>query len=194
MTPPAGPVTFHIETERFLFRTLTPADASERWCQWLLDPHAALMLNAPRQRLTLEQLRAYIAGFDQIERLLCGLFERKTGQHFGIITGEYIDGGRRIMPSALIGEPEYRNIGALTELRDQLGPQLMAKLSFEAAVASVLAHNTIMISILEARGWKLIRRLRSEKKRADGQGFVDLLLYELRRETWFEQRKASGLD
>ena len=53
----SGPIIVHLETERFLFRTITLADASQRWCEWLQDPHTALMLNARRQIISLEQLR-----------------------------------------------------------------------------------------------------------------------------------------
>ena len=69
----------------------TVEDASERWCAWTNDPLAAMMLNTRRQALDLEQLRRYIAGFDQIDRIMVGLFDRKTGLHFGIIIGEFID-------------------------------------------------------------------------------------------------------
>jgi RimJ/RimL family protein N-acetyltransferase len=175
------PLVFALESERFIFRTLTVADASERWCEWTADPHAALMLNAPRRRLDMAQLQAYIEGFDQIERIMVGLFDRKSGQHFGLFTGEYVDDRRRIMPSLLIGEPRFRHSGVLKEMRETLQTFILQNVPFESAVAPVLSHNEVMIRYLESQGWTLLRRLPGEKKRADGQGYLDVLLYELPR-------------
>lgn len=181
----------HLVTDRFLIRTITLADASERWCQWTADPLAAIMLNARRQPLQLQELRDYIARFDQIDRIMVGLFDRHTGQHFGIIVGEFIDDRKRIMPSMLIGEPEYRDVGVMTEIRNSFGDFVFEHLPFDSAVASVLAHNDVIIKILESRGWKFLRRVTGEKRRANGEGFVDLLYYELPRETWYEYRGQS---
>ena len=80
MAIPQTPLDIRLESERFLFRTLSAADASERWCQWLEDPVAVRMLNAKPQRLSLERLRAYIGSFDQRHKLLCGIFDKASGR------------------------------------------------------------------------------------------------------------------
>lgn len=175
-------------TDRFHIRSITPGDVSERWCQWTADPLAAFLLNAPRRPLDIAQLRAHVESIDQIDRILVGLFNRHTGLHVGVIAADFIDDRRRIMPSILIGEGEYRNVGVMTEIRDTFGDFAFDNLPFESAVASVLAHNEVMIKIMESRGWKFLRRLEREKKRADGRGYIDVLVYEFPREVWYEQK------
>ena len=175
-------------TDRFHIRSIKLEDVSERWCQWTADPLAALLLNAPRQPLDIAQLRAHVESIDQIDRIMVGIFDRATGQHVGVIAADFIDDRKRIMPSILIGEPEHRNIGVMTEIRDTFGDHAFDNLPFESAVATVLAHNEVMIKIMESRGWKFLRRLEREKKRVEGRGYIDVLVYEFPRAVWYEQK------
>jgi len=186
------PVTF--ESERFLIRPLTEADVSERWAGWLNDPIAAQMLNAKPRSMSLDELRDYVRKFDGRQRWLVGIFDRATGQHIGIGTGEVIDEGRRFIPSILIGEPEYRNVGIMSEILDTQGEHFLEKLGFEAIVSTVLAYNVIVIAFVEARGFKRVRTLTGYKKSARGGPDIDLLVYEFSRADWREYRKKKSGD
>jgi RimJ/RimL family protein N-acetyltransferase len=180
------PLYVHVETDRTLVRTLTVEDASQRWCEWTKDPVASLMLNARPKALELDELRAYIAGFDRIDRYIVGLFDKKNGKHFGIIVSEFME-PRKLTPSLLIGEPEYRNTGVMTDLRDVVLDFALENQDFDAVVSTVLAHNTVMIEMLERRGAKPVRRILNAKRRRDGNGFYDLLVYETSREEMIRQ-------
>jgi RimJ/RimL family protein N-acetyltransferase len=184
-----GVISVTFETERFLFRPLTEADVSERWAQWLNDPIAAQMLNARPRSMTLDELRAYVWGFDGRNRWLVGIFHRTTGQHIGIGTGELVEFGRKFIPSILIGEPEFRNMGMLTDILDSMGEHYFETLGFAAAVATVLAYNKVVIHFLESRGFKLVRTLPGHKKSARGGPAIDLLVYEFSRAEWRNYRR-----
>jgi len=175
------PLHVHLETARVLVRTVTVEDASLRWCEWTKDPLASLMLNARPKALEIEQLRAYIAGFDQIDRFIIGLFDRKTGKHFGIIVAEFLE-PRKATPSLLIGEPEYRNLGLMGEVREALAEFMLANIELDAVIHTVLPHNKPVIEMLERRGRKPVRRIQNAKRRRDGAGFYDLLVFETSRE------------
>ncbi len=179
-----GPISIAFQTERFVFRPLTEADASSRWAGWLNDPVAVQMLNARPRTFSQEELRDYIRSFDGRNRWLVGFFDRQSGEHFGIGTGELVEDGRKFIPSILIGEPQYRNLGMLTEILDSMGDHYFETLAFEAAVANVVAHNAIVIGFLESRGFKLARRLPGHKKSARGGPDIDLLVYEFSRADW----------
>ena len=180
------PLNVFVENDRSFVRSLTVHDASERWCEWTKDPVASLMLNAKPEALELEQLREYIKGFDQIDRYLVGLFDKANGRHFGIIAAEFLE-PRKITPSLLIGEPEYRNTGVITDLRRFMLEFTLANLEFEAVVTTVLAHNTVVIGMMERQGRTPVRRILNAKRRRDGAGFYDLLVYEIPRTALVQQ-------
>jgi RimJ/RimL family protein N-acetyltransferase len=184
-----GVIPIEFATDRFVFRALTEADVSSRWASWLQDPQALLMLNAKPKSFTLEELRAYVREFDGRQRWLVGFFDRQTGEHFGIGTGEAIEDGRKFIPSILIGEPQYRNLGVLTEILESMGDHYFETLGFEAAVATVLAYNQIVIAFLQSRGFKLMRTLPGHKKSASGGPDIDLLIFEFSQADWRAYRR-----
>lgn len=186
-------IDIDLESERFRIHSLKVADATPRWGEWLNDPHAAMMLNTMPRQLLPAELQAYIRSFDQISRLLLGIFLKASGQLIGFGTADIIEGGRKVVPTVLIGEPDFRNFGVITELRDVVARHFFEVLGFEAAVASVLSHNTIVVRLLEARGWEQKRRLAKHKKSASGPGYQDVLIYELSRESWRRYARSAGL-
>jgi RimJ/RimL family protein N-acetyltransferase len=197
MTAPIdrGVLDVEFQTERFQFRRLTEADVSQRWADWLNDPVAARMLNARPRSLSLDELRDYLRRFDGRQRWLLGIFDRRNGRHIGIATGEVVEDGRKFVPAILIGEPEYRNHGMLTEILDHQGEHFFEKLGFEATVATVLAYNEPVVAFLESRGFRRVRTLPGYKKSAQGGPDIDLFVYEFSREDWRRYRnkkKALG--
>jgi RimJ/RimL family protein N-acetyltransferase len=180
------PLSVFLENDRSLVRSLTVEDASQRWCDWTKDPVASLMLNAKPKALELDQLREYIGGFDQIDRYLLGLFDKQNGKHFGIIAAEFLE-PRKITPSLLIGEPEYRSTGVITDLRRFMMEFTLTNIEFDAVVTTVLAHNTVVIGMMERQGRTPVRRILNAKRRRDGAGFYDLLVYEIPRAALVQQ-------
>jgi RimJ/RimL family protein N-acetyltransferase len=187
-----GRLDLDFVSENFALRTLTPADASRRWAEWLNDPIAARMLNTRPRSLSDQELRDYIASFDQIERLLFGIFDRASGQHIGIATATVVAEGRRIQPSVLIGEPTFRHLGAVSELASAVREHFLIDLGFEAAVATVLSHNAPIIGFLEQRGWVQTERLPRAKKNATTGDVYDVLVYEFTRETLLRQKQEAA--
>lgn len=194
MTIDRGVLDVEFQTDRLTFRRLTEADVSERWAGWLNDPVAARMLNARPRSFSQDELRDYVRKFDGRQRWLLGIFDRGSGRHIGIATGEVIENGTKFIPSILIGEPEYRNLGTLTEILDNQGDHFFEHLGFEATVATVLAHNTPVIAFLESRGFRRVRVMPGHKKSAQGGPDIDLLVYEFSRADWREYRKKSMPD
>ncbi len=186
-----GRMGIRMETERFLVRTLTEADVNERWAGWLNDPVATMMLNARPRHFTLDELRRYVRGFDQIERLLVGVFDRASGRHIGLAIGEYLPGRRKLRPSLLIGEPEFRSVGVLHDLERVAMELQFDGLQLDAIVANVLAHNAVAIAFSESRGWKLTQRLVGAKRSTRTGEAIDILVYEYSREMWEQRRRQE---
>ena len=49
---PKGPrIKVYLESDKYLVRNVTIADASDRWGSWMADPEVSSMLNAPAKAL-----------------------------------------------------------------------------------------------------------------------------------------------
>jgi RimJ/RimL family protein N-acetyltransferase len=186
----SGPQEVRVEAGRYLFRTLTEADASERWGEWPADPEAAYLLNAPARKLTRPEIAEYIRSFDQRSRLLLGIFDQETNKHIGIITLAIDRAASRGLGNILIGEPDYRNQGVLTTIRRQLGDFLFDTLGLQTMVGSVLAHNHVVLDWLRKQGWTIERTLKGQIKSQSGDKMLDVCLLSYSREAW-EARKRQ---
>ncbi len=180
----------HFETDRFVLRSLSAEDASLRWLEWLGDPVAGRMLDAPPRKISLEELQSEIRAFDQCEKLLLGIFVLGSNRHIGVVSLEFTDRRRRIAPQVLIGESEWRNVGALNEVANAVGTYFFETFGLEAIVASVPAHNAFMIKYLEDREWHLVRSLPGQGRSRAGAP-TDILVYEFPRALWLD-RKNRG--
>jgi RimJ/RimL family protein N-acetyltransferase len=189
--PQTGRFVIRLESENFIARTVEIEDVSERWAGWLNDPVAAMMLNARPRSFTLDELRDYVRSFDQINRILGVMLERRTGQLIGISIVEFEPGRRRARPSVLIGEPEFRSMGFLQEMEQVSYEMYFDAFKVDAIFSNVLAHNAISIAFNESRGWKLTHRLVGAKKSASTGEPIDVLVYEFTREMWEARKSAS---
>lgn len=189
--PKTGRLDVWLQSENFIVRTATLEDVSERWAGWLNDPIAAMMLNAKPRSFTLDELRDYVRSFDQYNRILAVLLERKSSKLIGIAILEFLPGRRKVRPSVLIGEPEFRSLGLLREMEEIAYEIYFDVLRVDAAVSNVLSYNEISIAFNESRGWKFTERLVGAKKSARTGEPVDVLVYEFTREMW-EARKSAG--
>lgn len=184
--PPVStrPEPVRIDAGPYLIRTLTEDDASDRWAEWPADPEVAYFLNAPARRMTKSDIIDYIRGFDQRSRLLLGIFDKETGAHIGFVTFSIDFAASRGLANMLIGEREYRNRGVLTAIRRPIGEYLFETLGLQTMLASVLAHNRIVLDTLHKTGWVLERTLPQHVKSQSGDKMLDLCLLRYSREQW----------
>jgi RimJ/RimL family protein N-acetyltransferase len=184
------PQTLSAETPHFLIRTLDVADAHESWCEWLMDARAQTNLNATPRRLTLDEIRAYIASFDRIKSHIMGIFEKETGKLVGI-RAAYVDRARReCLLNTLIGEAGARGKGAQRETRYAMHNFVLEDLDLDSARASVVGENEYMLRTLSETGW--VHEHTSVKPRANGKGFVELHHFRLTRDVWRASAAAQA--
>lgn len=107
-----------IETPRFILRSLTESDASERYLSWLIDTSANRFIVSARPDFKLDELRAFIA--DRALRndvLFLGIFERVGMEHIGNIKYEPICHGEEYaVMGLLVGAKEWRGKGVAGEV------------------------------------------------------------------------------
>lgn len=107
-----------IVTDRFVLRELTGEDVTERYLGWLLDPETRKYITAAALTESLADVRRYVearTGRDDV--IFLGIFEKSTGLHIGNIKYEPVNSeqGYAVM-GIMIGDPDYRSIGAGTEV------------------------------------------------------------------------------
>lgn len=107
-----------LQTERFELRPLSPRDATDRYLAWLAEDNARRYILAAREKLSLDDLRAYIESrVGRRDVLFLGIFERASGGHIGNLKYEPIDESARTAEMGiLIGEPEWRGRGVAREV------------------------------------------------------------------------------
>jgi ribosomal-protein-alanine N-acetyltransferase len=183
--------TVKLDCGKYLVRTITADDASDRWAGWLADPEASHMLNAPATAMTRKDLVAYIQAFDQRSRLLLGIFEKATGKHLGFFRIDIDHRSGKFLVSMLIGEPDYRHKGVTNEVTVPFRDYFFETLGLNAMLATALSHNRPIIHYLYKSGWVLDRTLkRHVKSHADGT-MLDLCFFSLTRDAWRAWKKAN---
>ncbi len=186
----AEPIHVHFETDRFVQRTQSENDASQRWADWLNDPVTARMLNVPPRVVSVEELKGLIRAVDQYEKLVLGVFVLGANTHIGVVRMRFIDRRRRMIPGVLIGDPAWRNVGALQEVANAVGTYFFETFDLEAMMARVPTYNAYIIKYLEDREWQLVGKELSI--RADGDGKKqELLVYEFPRAVWLDRKRRG---
>ena len=174
----------HLDCGDYVLRTVTVADASDRWGEWLDEPVAAHMLNAHRKVHTKAEMVKYIASFDQRTHILLGIFKRDSGLLLGISRVDIEERSQRFMVQGLIGEPDYRHKGVSTAVFPAFRDYFFETLGLKMYLATALSHNQPVINYLLKTGFHLEKKIeRHVQSRGDG-GMLDLCFFTLSAESW----------
>lgn len=139
---------------RFFLRSIKREDASDRWASWLSDPWTIHVLNTASRAFTKRDVTEYIKQFDQRSHLLLGIFEMGTRLHVGFIRVDINEAAGEALVNAVIGEPDYRNSGATTDVFIPLLKFLFDDVQIERVRASVLLRNEVTLAYLLKLGWQ----------------------------------------
>jgi RimJ/RimL family protein N-acetyltransferase len=181
----------YIDTPHLYMRTLTLADASERWAAWFDQGDVQQGLNLPANARSKADIEAYIRKFDLHSNLLLGIFDKADDLLLGILT-TYIDwNARRFVANTVVGEASRRGKGVMLEVSPPFRTYFFETLGLETMVATALATNKAIIGYLEKTGWTLEQTLKDHVKlHADGS-MADLLVYSISRTTWNAWKLAN---
>ncbi len=175
----------------YLVRTVTVEDASDRWGQWMADPEASYMLNAPPQVLKKSDIVSYIKLFDQRSHLLLGIFEKASGKHLGFLRIDIDHELSRFLVSMLIGEPEYRNKGITNAITVPFRDYFFETLGMKTMLATALSHNHPIIHYLLKSGWTHDKTLKRHVKSHTDDTMLDLCFFSITRDAWRAWKKNN---
>jgi RimJ/RimL family protein N-acetyltransferase len=183
--------TIRIDCGDYYMRTLTAADASDRWGQWMADPEAIHMLNAPAKTLTKDEVAAYIKAFDQRSHMLIGIFAMASDKLLGFLRVDIDPKLGRFLVSMLIGEPDYRNKGVTNAITVPFRDYFYETLDLKVMLATALAHNKPIIHYLLKSGWHLDKTIPQHVRSNRDGGMLDLCFFSLTRDAWRAWKMAN---
>jgi len=181
---PDGGRAISLETKRFKLRSLRARDASERYLSWIADAEIMTPLNMPARNLSLEDLKGHIAAFDNRTRYLLGMFDRKTGAHFGVYIVDVSLPQRLARIQYMIGDREFRGIGALRETAIALVGHLFEKRAVEKIAAQVSVDNAPSIAALKAIGFRIEGEMRGEIRSFQDGTRIDQYFFAALHDEW----------
>jgi RimJ/RimL family protein N-acetyltransferase len=188
MMPARGrPVS--LKTERFDLRSVTPADASERWLGWAKDPAVMGPLNMPAQAMRREELAGHIASVDNYTRYLVGIFDRSGGAQIGFFMIDVDPLHRCATFNVAIGDKEWWGKGVVNEARAALLDHFFETRGIEKAVGLPLARNFPALLNYKAQGWRHEGTLRGQCLSLTDGSRLDQYQFGLLRKEW---RKLRG--
>jgi len=167
----------HIETNGYILRSLTPADVTPRFVAWLNDQEMLAGLNLPTLNFSLEQLREFVAGFDNLRNYFIGIFDRSTALLLGFYTIDVNPVHKVGNVTTGVGEKDYQGKGVLWATIDALLDHFYAFRDVEKMTARILARNTRML--FNFRGdtrFKFEAKLSRECLSTDGKR-LDVLVF-----------------
>lgn len=127
----------HIETNGFILRSLTAADATPRFLQWINSPEFLSGLNLRALNFTHEKLVRYIESFDNRNGYLVGIFAPQTRLLLGLYTLDVNLMHKVGNITTGIGEHAYEGKGMLWATIDALLDHFFAYRDIEKITARV---------------------------------------------------------
>jgi RimJ/RimL family protein N-acetyltransferase len=188
--PPGRPVT--LTTDRFLVRSLTPADASDRWCDWSADREVMGPLNVPANRMTKDQLTRYIVRHDNDRAYLIGIFTKAMSQHIGFFMVEMNKLHASANFNLVIGDKRFWGKGVVNEVRAALLDEFFEHRGVEKAYGTPLARNFPAVFNYKAQGWKLEGVMRGQCKSMTDGSRLDQYHFGMMREEWRARKGKPG--
>lgn len=189
--PPPRMKLLKIETERFILRSLTPADASERWASWLSDPEVMTPVNTAPRTMTREDLVRYTQRFDQQTRLLIGIFDRETKLHIGLYQVDVNPHHRTSKLNVIVGDKAYWGRKVVLETRAAL-LDFLFKNGTEKVIGSPLARNFPAVFNYKAQGWRLEGIMKGQVRHMHSNARLDQYEFGLLKDEWIALKKKAG--
>jgi RimJ/RimL family protein N-acetyltransferase len=181
----------HLKTDRFELRSVTPADASDRWLGWAKDPAVMGPLNMPARVMRREELAAHIASVDNYRRFLVGIFDKVSGMQIGFFMIDVEPLHRCATFNVAIGEKEWWGKGVVNEARSALLDHFFEKRGIEKACGTPLARNFPALFNYKAQGWRHEGTLRGQCLSLTDGSRLDQYQFGLLRKEWRKLRAKA---
>ena len=177
-----------LETDRFIIRSMTTDDVGERYLAWLHDSEVTRFLQVGIDPPDLAQLRDYVAGHDNRDSYLLGIFTR-SGQHIGNQRARIMPHHRIANLSVMIGEKEYWGRQVVLECRARVLDFLLRDLDLHKVQGGCTSDNRAAIFNYKRQGWREDGIHREQYVSAGNR--VDLIYFAMFRRDWTARSEGA---
>lgn len=171
-----------METERYLLRSLGPADATDTYISWWNDAEVQLGLGHQPRGWGRAEAKRHISNFDNRMRFHLGIFPKQTTLPIGFIA-IFLEPAGCAKTNSVIGNKEYWGQGVVLEVRGRVLRFLFEGLGRHKVFGKVDGRNFASIFNYKAQGFTCEGVLREELIAPDGSRH-DQLYFGLLREEW----------
>jgi RimJ/RimL family protein N-acetyltransferase len=188
--PQGRPV--ELATARFIVRSLTPADASDRWSDWSVDPEVMAPLDVPARRMPKAELARFTTQFDNDNGFLIGVFAKAMLLHIGFFMVEVNRTHATANFNLVIGDKQYWGKGVVNEVRAALLDEFFENRGVEKAYGQPLARNFPAVFNYKAQGWRLEGVLKGQCKSLTGGERLDQYHFGMLRDEWRARKGGAA--
>jgi RimJ/RimL family protein N-acetyltransferase len=188
--PQGRPVA--LQTERFLVRSLTTANTSDRWSNWSADPDVMGPLNVPVRHMSKDDLARYIARFDNDNGYLIGVFAKTMSLHIGFFMIETNKMHATAGFNLVIGDKQYWGKGVVNEVRAALLDEFFEQRGVEKTSGTPLARNFPAVFNYKAQGWRLEGVMKGQCKSVVDGSRLDQYHFGMLRDEWRARKGKQG--
>lgn len=144
-----------LTTSRFYLRKLLLEDANSEYLSWLKSETSKEFITFSSFDLSINDIRNYIVEKNKSPNVLfLGIFDKSNHRHIGNIKFEPIDViNKYTIMGVLIGDNNYKGIGAVTEILDETGTYLKNSHGIEYILLGVSNLNNAAIRAYSKSGF-----------------------------------------
>lgn len=157
----------NIETDRFKVRSMTARDVSGIFRAWASNPELMGALNMPARHLSPNDLTRFISGYDDKNRYLVGIFEKKSGSLIGLFMLDVNIVHALAKAAGFIGDRNWRGKSVFEEVGSALFDEFFKERGLEKATAQVWEKNLAALVPLRRLGFRIEGFLRDEIRSFD---------------------------
>jgi RimJ/RimL family protein N-acetyltransferase len=185
-----------LTTRRFIIRSMTREDVTERFLGWLADPGVMVGLNLPRKRLSRLQAVRWVLGHDNRSRFFLAVCPRPEGEPIGFFTVVCDNAHNTAETSVVIGERDWWGKDVVKEARTALLDFLFDTLRMHKVIGRPHGRNFSSIYNYQVLGFRCEAVLREQMRAIDGDADADVrldqLIFGMLRSEWQARRQEAS--
>lgn len=180
-----------LESENFLIRSLTPADATDEYISWWNDKEVQESLGFNPRGWTRDHAVRHILNFDNRKRLHLGIFPKGKALPIGFISILTKTKGC-VQTNVVIGNKSYWGKRVPIEVRTRVLEFLFEDFGVHKVCGEVDARNFASIFNYKAHGFTCEGVFREHKQWVDGT-WHDELHFGLLRSEWLARKNEASV-
>jgi RimJ/RimL family protein N-acetyltransferase len=172
-------------------RRLSPDDASDRIGAWFGQAEVAHGLNAEQRPLSRDEVRRWLASFDQQANRVNGIFDKRNDLLVTIANSQFNWEIRRVLMNIVVGEAAYRHSGVILEASVPVRDLYFEDMKLSVVTGTALSTNRPIVAFLEGTGFKRRETVKNHRLLRHTGTYADLYLYSQTAEEWRDWKAAN---